>query len=240
MGLMHLGRRAAQRVGLDVRRYPETDPAYRRVVLLRHTDADLVLDVGANKGQTGHQLRNFGYERDIASFEPTTLPFAALQRSAAHDLRWRTYKIACGDRDGDVTMNLAANSGASSSILPMHDNHIQVAPNAGYVASEPVELRRLDGLQDHFFNRAERIFLKADVQGYERAVVEGAIGLMERIVGLQLEVSLVPLYENGMLYHEAIELARGFGFELAAFEDSFYHPVSGRLMWGDATFIRPL
>lgn len=238
MGILHVARRVAQRAGLEVRRFPQTNPSYRRVLLLVKADVDLVLDVGANRGQTGAELRRFGYDRDILSFEPTSAPYQELTRHAAADHRWNTLRIACGERDADVRMNLAANAGASSSLLPMHANCRRVAPNAEYVGEERVRMRRLDGLNHHTLRNSERIFLKADVQGYEKGVIAGASGIMNRIVGLQLEVSLTPIYEGSMLYNEAIDLARNLGFELVAFEDGFYDPRSGRLMWGDATFLR--
>ncbi len=38
--------------------------------LIKRNDINLVLDVGANIGQFGQDLRNAGYEGEIISFEP--------------------------------------------------------------------------------------------------------------------------------------------------------------------------
>ena len=47
--------------------------------VLRATEANLVLDVGANVGQFAEALRGSGYRGRIASFEPVAAPFARLQ-----------------------------------------------------------------------------------------------------------------------------------------------------------------
>src|SRR4051812_23465758 len=76
----HLRRRiehAVRRVGLDVRRIgPHTRLELRRAQLLADGEYDLVLDVGANRGGYGSQLRQYGYQGSIFSFEPLAQPFS--------------------------------------------------------------------------------------------------------------------------------------------------------------------
>ncbi len=43
-------------------------------------------------------------------------------------------------------------------------------------------------------------FLKLDVQGYERTVLEGAAATIPALVGLQLETSVVELYDGETLF----------------------------------------
>ena len=58
------------RVGLDVQRYPQSDPLHGLSLLLAHLGIDLVLDVGANDGGYARTLRRLGYRHRIISFEP--------------------------------------------------------------------------------------------------------------------------------------------------------------------------
>ena len=58
-------------------------------VLLRELAIDTVLDVGANTGQFGHELRkHIGYRDRIVSFEPTSSAYGELTANAAGDDRW--------------------------------------------------------------------------------------------------------------------------------------------------------
>ncbi len=56
----------------------------RRALLERHGDL-IVLDVGANRGQFGIELREYGFEGKIISFEPLSAAHEKLTRAAAGD-----------------------------------------------------------------------------------------------------------------------------------------------------------
>jgi hypothetical protein len=62
---------------------------------------------------------------------------------------------------------------------------------------------------------------------------------MERIMGLKIELSLVPLYEGQMLFNDLIDYVRTAGFDLWGLWPEFTDPRSGRLLQVDATFFRP-
>jgi FkbM family methyltransferase len=234
----HRARLLLQRAGLDVTRFPGDRPERSRVLLLQHHGVSLVVDVGANRGQYGAELRRFGYTGDIVSFEPLGVPWRALQQRAAGDPRWRTVQCALGATDGEVTINVAANAAASSSVLPMLETHVAAAPDARYVGQEQVPLRRLDEVLPTLTQLTDRAFLKVDVQGYERDVLTGAEGVLDRLVGVQLELSLVPLYEGAMDYREALDLMATRGFTLEGLERGFSDRHSGQLLQADGLFFR--
>jgi FkbM family methyltransferase len=237
MTLLHRARRLAQAFGVDVRRFPEEDSAYRRVKLIRHQRVDLVLDVGGSDGRYGAELRRFGYRGRIVSFEPLPAAFDVLRARAAADGRWQALPYALGRDSREVTLHVAANQGASSSILPMLDRHLAAAPDAAYVSSEVVQQAALDELWPELA-AADRPFLKVDVQGYEREVLAGASSALRRCVGLELELSLVPLYEDVMLYQEALHLADELGFALMRLEPGFTDPATGQMLQAEGVFFR--
>jgi hypothetical protein len=82
------------------------------------------------------------------------------------------------------------------------------------------------------------LFLKIDTQGYEDRVLRGAVELLPRAVGLQLEMSLVSLYEGQRRFDEMYVELVGKGFELWSMSPAFVDPRSGRLLQVDATFFR--
>jgi FkbM family methyltransferase len=237
--LLHLARTAAQRFGIDVNRFPECSWDYRVVQLVRRFGIDLVLDVGANRGQYGAMLRKFGYRGRIASFEPLSAPLATLHRQAAADPLWTVHPYALGDQTGTVTVNVAGNGAASSSVLSMLPRHTQACPQATYVSRQQAQQHRLADLWPQLTTPQDQVFLKLDVQGYEQAVLSGAADCVERCRGLQMEVSCVPLYEGGMLFEQAVRLAqRRYGLTLMAVVPGFTDPRTGQMLQFDAVFFR--
>lgn len=239
MRLKHELRHFVQRFGIDIVRYPLHDPMARVVQLLNHHRIDCVVDVGANDGGYATTIRGLGYTDRIISFEPLQRPFDALSRKAVTDANWDVHQCALGDTETQVTINVSGNAGLSSSVLPMLESHTAVAPESRYVGTETVEQKRLDTILPVLGVSAHtRTYLKVDVQGYERAVLDGAQGLFDSgvIVGLQLELSLVPLYDGAMSYREGLDRAEALGMTLMGLDPVFSDPKTGQLLQADAVF----
>lgn len=231
-------RSTARRFGFDLRHYPQCDPAFQRVALLKSNGVDVVLDGGANCGQYAVELRHFGYTGRILSFEPIEACFDQLQTASANDYAWTAHRTALGPTAGSSTINVAANNGASSSFLPMLESHVKAAPNAQYVRQETVDVVTVDEIVAAHVEPDARIFLKLDVQGFERAVIRGAQQTLPSLVGIQLEMSFIPLYDGGMLYMEVFEWAAAQSFTLMSIEPMFTHPITGQVLQADGVFIR--
>lgn len=218
--------------GFELRRHP----AARRQRMFEAHGVDLVLDVGASDGGYGRQVRQFGYRGRIVSFEPLPSAFGRLAETIAGDPLWTARNHALGDEPGQATINVASNS-ASSSLLPMLDSHRAAEPSVGYVGTETIRVERLDDILDEVAGPDDRIFLKLDTQGFERQVLAGGAEALARCVGLQLEMSFVPLYEGGMLVHQAMTLAYDAGFHLAVVEQGWAAPT-GQMLQADGIFFR--
>ena len=219
-----------------------TSQKLRHRLLFSYLPIDLVLDVGANTGQFARQCRAAGYRGKILSFEPSASAHAALLRSAASDPHWSVAdRVALGTVNGETEINIALNS-YSSSILPMLDAHLSAAPNSAYLQKEKVPLRRLDDVLTNFLAATDTsdhtIFLKLDVQGYESHVLAGAPKVLANTVALQLEMSLLPLYEGETLMPQMHANLTAQGFELWDLEPSFRNPATGRLLQVDGIFTR--
>ncbi|OCB34055.1 FkbM family methyltransferase [Mycobacterium parascrofulaceum] len=221
------------------RPYSESGLKRQFVKQLESRNIDLVLDVGANSGQYASDLRRAAYTGRIISFEPLSMPFLQLQNNASKDPLWDCWKCALGDADGIITINVAGNAGASSSVLPMLKSHQEAFPPANYIGTEDVLIRRLDSVAPDVLGSADQFFLKIDVQGFERQVLAGAKSTVaDRCVGMQLELSFFPLYEGGMLFREALDLVESFGFTLMGLIPGFADPRDGRMLQADGIFFR--
>ena len=239
MTLKHEIRKVIRRVGYDISSYrPDTHHLARRQHLLRRYDIDTVLDVGANTGQYAIELReDLKFAGNIVSFEPMGAEFKVLQQKARRDRKWKTFNYALGDEDGMSEINVAGNS-YSSSMLEMLPAHVKAAPDSVYVGQEKIVVRKLDSMIDSVCSVDDNIYLKMDVQGFERRVLLGAEQSLRRIRTIQLEMSLRPLYEGELPFGEMHGVLLAKGFQLVSLEQGFADVETGHLLQIDGVYRR--
>jgi len=228
-----------RKLGFDLRRYrPATSTDAQLIAMLLTHNVNLIFDIGANAGQFANQIRAAGYGGRIVSFEPLSIPWQKLLIASNSDPLWEIApQGACGNEDGEIEIHIAGNS-VSSSILEMLETHSKAAPNSSYIGSEKVPMRRLDTLAPDYLSPGSVPFIKIDTQGFEDRVLQGAPDLLAKATGLQLELSLIPLYDGQRLYQEIIVQLNALGFELWSITPAFIDQSSGRLLQIDATFFR--
>jgi FkbM family methyltransferase len=198
----------------------------------------VLLDVGANVGQFAKSIRKAGYGGRIVSFEPLQDAHAKLVLESDHDDDWQVApRVAIGAHEGEVEINVAANS-FSSSILGMLPNHERVAPDSSPISVEHTPLAPLDIAARSYMREDDVIFIKIDTQGYEDRVLQGATDILARAAGLHVELSFVPLYEGQPLFDEIVEQVLGAGFSMWNIWPGIFDPESGRMLQVDATFFR--
>jgi FkbM family methyltransferase len=239
MSLRHEFRRLLWRAGYDISRFtPEAHPVARMKQLLGSCEIDVVVDVGANCGQFGTVLRHdLGYTKRIISFEPLTSAFAVLEAKADNDPQWEVMKMALGDADELSGINIAGNS-QSSSLLGMLPAHLAADPDSAYRGKEDVRVKRLDSIFGGLWNQGDGVLMKIDTQGYEDRVLKGAEEAMQRIDTVQMEMSLVPMYEGEVLFCDLHRIMESKGYSLVSLSPVLSDPSSGSLLQIDGIFHR--
>ncbi len=232
-------RKAFHRLGFDLRYFKDSEEGILGNLMERLRPA-AVLDVGANRGEYGRMLRGIGYRGLIISFEPLSSAHEKLTLAVGADRSWIVApRAALGSSKGSIQINVAGNS-VSSSVLPMKDTHLSAAPQSRYVATETVPLERLDQLLPEISSGEGPVFLKIDTQGYEEEVLKGASGILPRVVAVQMEISLVPLYQGApTLVHVVVAMGE-LGFHLFQIVPGFRDGVTGQLLQVDGIFLRQL
>ena len=171
--------------------------------------ANIVLDVGANRGQFASELRAIGFDGHIVSFEPIASEFGVMAAHFRGDARWTGHQLALGSTASQMTVTvprLTVMSSLLESVEPDHEG----------ARREVVDVKRLDTMLDDLLKATgcSRPFLKMDTQGYDLEVFKGASGCIDRILGLQSELSIRPLYKGMPHYVEALQCYETAGYQL--------------------------
>jgi FkbM family methyltransferase len=176
---------------------------------------NVVLDVGANRGQYARSLRRAGYRGHIVSFEPVRHDFEELSRRAARDPKWTVHQLALGRAEGSIDINVAP-SGLSSA-LPPSDYGGQRYQKLIDAMTETVPVVRLDEILDDVLTHVPdpRPYLKLDTQGFDLEVFAGLGERAKDFVGMQSEVALLRIYEGMPRMPESLAVYEASGFEVA-------------------------
>lgn len=232
-------RKILQKINIDIKHYhPQLTEIGLISTTLERLKVDLILDIGANTGQFAQDIRQAGYKNKIVSFEPLSDAYFALLKNIKKDNDWLAHdRCAIGDYDGVVEINIAGNS-VSSSILPMHQTHINAAPDSSFFASEQVPIFKLDTIADKYIKDANNIFLKIDTQGFEWKVLDGAAGMLINVQAILVELSLTPLYEGQHLWQDMVSRLECLGFTLRTIFPGFVDVKTAQTLQIDAIFVR--
>jgi FkbM family methyltransferase len=232
-------KRWLRRAGFEVSKYARFRQFDERLMaLLEAQRVGLVLDVGANTGQYAQTLRALGFRGRIVSFEPLEEPHRELAENARRDRHWEVAaRCAIGERNGVLRMQVSRNS-VSSSALEILPAHLEAEPESAVIGAAEVQMQTLDSAAGRFVKEPDVIFAKLDVQGMEEKVLAGAAEVLTRTVGLQVELSLTPLYATQPLLCEMVATLRDRGFELVDLEPEFVDPRRGRLLQVNGLFLR--
>ena len=206
-------RELARSMGFDITRFPgAADHWLRLVEMFERQRVTLVLDVGANIGQYAASLRNNGYQGRIVSFEPASAAHAELSANADLDPSWETApRTAVGAAAGEATLNISPASDMSS-LLPLTADAAEKFASVRPTASETAPVTTLAAELPRYAADEDVIFVKSDTQGYEMEVLDGLADAADRITGLQLELSLVPIYQGQPDYLTVLNRLGDLGF----------------------------
>lgn len=229
-----------QSFGILIRKYnPATSEELRRIKLLQHYNIDLVFDIGANKGQYAMGIMDAGYKNKIVSFEPLSSVHSIIESESKKFNNWTVApRCAVGAKKEEIEINISANS-VSSTLLNMLDSHIEGAPESKIIGKEKVQVFPLDEIGEKYAANAKNVFLKIDVQGFEQEVLKGAEGMIAKAKGIEMEISLIPLYENqNWLLPQVLEFMQQKGFQLTSIVPAFTDNKTGKVLQCNGIFFR--
>lgn len=189
-----------------------------------------VVDVGANPidGDPPYKRMLAAGFCQVVGFEPQEAALARLKAMAGPHERYLPYALGDG---GEAVLHVCGLEGMTSLKVPdpAHLALFNLFPIWGDVKARiPVQTRRLDAVQEI----AHMDFLKMDVQGSERDVLEHGRAKLAGAVAVQTEVSFITLYENQPSIGEMDGLLRGLGFVPHCFAELKIWPLAPTVISG--------
>lgn len=220
--------------GVSIQRLENTFVRARQQ-LFTSRGTDLVIDVGANKGQYASTIRSEGYSGRIISFEPIPDAFELLRQASSTDTKWQIRQCALGQTNCTMPFHISENL-ASSSLLDVTARSIDAFAGTRTIRNIEVDVQTLEqaiSLND----LGRRTHLKMDTQGSELDVLIGAQGLLERIDTIECELSLVSLYAGQPLFPTVCQHIYDAGF-FAVWVERGFKSKEGEVLQLDALFRR--
>jgi FkbM family methyltransferase len=233
MNLRSLLNTALEPLGVQLHRTPGKCLGvypFRDMQRLATTDAPLVIDAGANRGQTIGEFRHTFPRSVIHSFEPGPTAFRMLQQNRGHPPGVHLNHMGLGS-DTTTRQFYEGEFTESSSFLPFDQtSRGQVADRVETPITSVDDYCRGLGID-------QVDILKSDTQGYDLEVLRGARCMLDdaRIQLVYLELIFSQMYEGQARLDGIYEFLADRGYELVAFYR--FNFVDDRANAGDALFI---
>ncbi|CAE8726148.1 unnamed protein product [Polarella glacialis] len=157
--------------------------------------------------------------------------------------------------DGSTGQFRRCSAAMTSSMLepniPLLRRFVQLEEVTTVVERSEMQTRRLDDLLPEIPGGGAD-FLKLDVQGYELAVLKGAVAALKEVLVVHTEVEFVEMYERQPLFAEVDQFMRSAGFVFHRFMSLHGRPMKplhlvsnplqpiSQQLWADAVYVRDL
>ena len=201
------------------------------------------VDVGASGGahkrwkKLEGNLRTFLFEPDVRSYE---------KLETSHSDGVSLYNCALSDNNGEADFYLCKDPQKSSSLQPNFDC-LQMFHNPEryhVIGKEKYKSYSLD-----FLLKSEKEgdidFIKLDTQGSELSILHGASETLDNVIGLEVEVEFVKLYEEQSLFSDIDQFLKSKNFQLIDLSRYHWnrneHKVGiekGQLIFSDALYFK--
>lgn len=213
------------------------NPFEDMVSLLRGTPVTTVVDGGACEGTFSRTMATVFPGASIYAFEPTPETFNLLENNTRSLAAVSPQQLALGAKRGTarfyknaspLTNSLKRNTDANRAYFSgLVDERGQITVDVIALADFARE-QKLENLD----------IIKLDLQGGELDAIVGLGSLIGSVKIVFVEVQFLALYSEAPLFSDVDTHLREVGFALYQFYDLVRSPNDGRLLYGDAMFVR--
>jgi len=198
-----------------------------------------LIDIGA-AGEIQPRWKPFSKKLKYLGFEPDKRSRDTLNNKKNDFLEYMIFPHALADIKKNVTLYLCRKPTGSSLYKP-NKKFLANFPDAGrldVISKDLLSVIPIDSL-----DIKDADFIKIDIQGGELSALKGASLLLERIVGIELEVEFIDLYKSQPLFGDICNYLSDKGFEFIDFVnlsrwERSAHNSFGQCIFGDGLFLR--
>lgn len=203
------------------------------IPILKNLSPELVIDVGANKGQFTLMCRELFPDAAIVAFEPLNMPTKQFKDLFNNDHKVTLHQNAIGQTRGSETIYISRRMD-SSSLLPISKTQSTIFPGTELDHTTIIKIAPLSDFSGSI-NCSVRTLLKIDVQGFELEVLRGCGTLLQEIDYCYVECSYQELYKGQPLVNDILDFMHSAGFILTGVfnqtTDKAGHAVQGDFLF---------
>lgn len=202
-------------------------------LILQKFHFDLIVDVGANRGQFALISRKIFPRAKIHSFEPLEEPAQIFRRIFDGDPNVTLHVCAVGREKTTATIHVTKDDD-SSSMLAITKEQASMFPGATEKETRQVSVMPLSQALGNI-SIPPASLMKIDVQGFELNVLQGCEDILNKFSDLYIECSFIELYEGQALAHQVIAWLEQRNFILLGIHNMCYQK-NGMALQGDFLF----
>ena len=179
----------------------------------KYIDFDVVIDVGANKGEYIKRFLRAFPKAQIYAFEPLKEEFSRLQKLFKNK-NMHLYNLALGNKIAKMRFYQHLDDTGMSSFhqttlyahnswkkMPLRQKTIQV------------NVSTLDQIFQGMIEPGQKILVKVDAQGYEKKIIEGGKQTLRQATACVFEICFAKLYVNQPSFDDIYQAMHKLGYE---------------------------
>ena len=202
---------------------------------IQEINPQIIIDIGANTGQTATEMRKIFPKASIYSFEPIPTCFEKLNQSMKGDKKFHSYCVGLGDKTSTAEFNVN-DFNPSSSLLETSDIGKKIYPHISKTTTNTIQIKKLDDYKI-LNNQSKPSLIKIDVQGFEDKVIKGGLKTIANATIVIIETSFQKIYKDQPLFGDIYEAMIKIGFEFKGFSETYIHSQNGQTLFTDSIFI---
>ena len=204
----------------------------------------IIIDVGANQGQTIDFMLSLFSAPQIYSFEPTISLFKELMLKYKDLENVHIFDLALSESNGCIEFQTSGFSPTNSILHPdldlyrKYDDQLKLCETFKNTSkSINVATQTFNSWYHENINGIFIDVFKSDTQGFDYNVLKGAKDALKNIGCIIVELQFMNFYQNSVPYYKICELLYDHEFILYAFTNMNRYKRTHQILESDAIFV---